>query len=148
MKRVKLEYSNSTDKNIIGIVCQKPDYWLALQLNKKLTIRLDRQEDIPIYKERLQSSILFHFFSFINHWGQGIFLLKNYTPFSTLFSKYKNFDYFILLDDSIPIQEYLLQIRNIQNIDAALTFPLSSIPKIEYFLEDLELHILEINKGL
>jgi hypothetical protein len=148
MKKVRLEYSNSRDKNIIGIVCQKPDYWLVLQLNKHLDIHLIRQKDIPVYQERLQVNVPFHFFSCVNNWEQNIFFFKNYSSISTLFTKYKNFDYFLILDNAIPVEESIANIRKINEVNAVLSFPIDSIPKIEYFLEDLEFHILEINKGL
>ncbi len=147
MKKIKLDYSNSTGKEIIGIVCQKPDYWLVLNLNNQLHLKLRRLEDIGIYKEKRKRLEYFHFYLWEDDRKRKYYLLKNKNQDSLLLDKLRGVDYFFILE-GVDNPEYLRnQIKKIQGVEAAIYFPITNIPKIEYFLEDLELHLIEIRNS-
>lgn len=146
MKKIKLEYSNSTGKEIIGIVCQKPDYWLGMKLNKHLHLKLSRQKDIGIYHEKRKRIEHFHFFLWENDRRQRFYLLKNRNRQLLLLNKLRGIDYFIITEGVDEPERLSNQIKKIPGIIAAIHFPITNIAKIEYLLEDLELHLIEIRK--
>ena len=148
MKKLRLKYENSEGKEIIGIVCQKPDYWLALQINTHLRIKLQRKEDIRVYQDALSTNVYFHFFMDEEDDRQKYYLIKNQSAVSSLFQRLKKSDYFLILEGFRSSGQISKILNKIPGIDAAIRFPLTNIPKIEYFLEDMELHLMEIKRRL
>ena len=148
MKKVKLGKPDPAVFDIIGIVCSKPDYWLSLHLNKVLHIQLSRKKDIPIYQDSIQKIVNYSFFMYKDEWNRRTYLLKNEVSGNLIFSKYKNFHYYLLLDGyATEIKEIDSKIKTIPSVLASIPFSFEGIPKIDYFLDDFEMHLLELLKS-
>ena len=148
MKKIKLGKPDPTGFSIIGIVCSKPDYWLSLHLNKVLKIHLARKKDIPIYQDSIHKLVEYSFFMYKDEWNRKTYLLKNEVSENPIFSKYRNFHYYLLLDGySNDIKEIDSKIKTIPSVLASISFSFKSIPKIDYFLDDFEMHLLELMKS-
>ena len=147
MKKVKLGRPSTANFNIIGIVCSKPDYWLSLHLNKTLGFTLTRKKDLSVFQDKLNKFFHYSFYAYEDEWNRKVYFIKNGVSEDYLFSKYKNFHYFLLLDGfSSKTKDIDSQIKTIPSILASIPFPFDSIPKINYFMEDFEMHLLKISK--
>ncbi len=147
MKKVRLGRPDPADFDIIGIVCSKPDYWLSLHLNQILNIQLSRKKDIPVYKDSIKKLVNYSFFMHTDEWNRSVYLLKNEMSKDPIFSKYKNFHYYLLLDGfSEAIKDIDSKIKTIPSVLASFPFPFENIPKVDYFLDDFEVHLLELLK--
>ena len=148
MKKIKIHrIDDNNDYQISGIICDKPDYWLALNLNRSLQINLVRTEDFPKYNPKTKSIAKFPFFHCSDEWERKIYLLANKSRENILFPTYKHFDYFLLFEKfTSGIDDINNAVRQIPGITACIPFPFESIPENKYFAEDLEMHLLDVTE--
>lgn len=148
VRKVKLNIDLNEDIIIIGISCHKFDYWIALQINKTLKLKLTRQPDLSVFDTEKESSINYPLFNFIKPDIQTSYsLISNHNPEGKLFPDQKSFDYFLLINGMIKADEkskLITAIKKIPNVLTAHNLNLKKIKNLPEFLSDLELHMIEI----
>ena len=146
--RLKKTKSSNKDHLLIGISSVSEDFMLAHFLNKHFQTSFIKQKDIPFYNTK---GLLghFHFHSFYNpDLRVEYYLFSNKNNNSVVFPKYRHFEYFILFAHStfsIPIEAILKELWTISVINAAIKIPIETIKNLDDVLEDIEIHLLEIN---
>ena len=147
-KKIRWEYIYDENINIIGISCHKMDYWITLQINEKLKLKLTRQPDLSVYAPEKLSSINYPQFRFINPDTQPAYsLISNHSPDGKLFPDQRSFDYFLLISGRLSDAEKLDLVEAIKKIPHVLIAHIMNLKKIKNFQEfftDLELHMIEI----
>lgn len=126
------------------------DYRLIYFASNTLGFSFNKLEDIPLYdkKGKVGDFSFYHFEDEVNHLNYYLFSNKNQGQIAV--SAYRNFDYFLLIDNKIEavFQRALLSnLRSIPILQAAMPIPLNSLKDIDILLEDVELHLIEIKKA-
>ena len=149
-RKNRLDPVKSTANAMIGIVTSHRDYMLAHFINKDLGINLVNQEDLPVYLSKTNSLSNFPFFSYYHPDLRTDFcLIGNYNGTHYVFPALKQLNYILLFQGAAyqqHINDYIALIRKIQGIQAAIHVNQPGIRDLNGFLEDLELHKIEIQK--
>lgn len=148
----KLSVSKSVDHqhSIIGLSCLANDYRLLYFASKNLGFSFNKLEDLPLYgkKDKLGDFSFYHFSDEEKQLNYYLFSNKNKGQIAV--SAFRNFDYFLLIDDVIDAvfqRELLNKLRAIPILQAAMNIPVSTIKDLDILLEDLELHLIELKKA-
>lgn len=150
--KIRLQTSQpaTEDYLMIGLSTAMADYRLSHLLNNQFQAAFRKRPDIPFYNK----SGLIGYFPFYHYFNEDIrvdyYLFGNKNQEKTALSDYKHFEFFILFKlsaFSIPEQEILSELRRLQGISAALKIPLQNLKSFDEILEDLELHLMEINSS-
>src|SRR5688572_6992706 len=96
-KTLHSKISDEYDFLLIGIVCQHKDYRLCHFLNKQLSVRLHRDADYEITKQRNKQKLSFAFYSYTPAEQAHYYLFANKTEGGILISDHKNMDYFLMI---------------------------------------------------
>ena len=147
----KLSISKSVDHqhSIIGLSCLANDYRLLYFASKTLGFSFNKLEDLPLYgkKDKLGDFSFYHFADEEKHLNYYLFSNKNQGQIAV--SAFRNFDYFLLIDDVIDAvfqRELLNKLRAIPILQAAMSIPASTIKDLDTLLEDIELHLIDLQK--
>ena len=147
----KLSLSKSVDHqhSIIGLSCLANDYRLLYFASKTLGFAFNKLEDLPLYgkKDKLGDFSFYHFADEEKHLNYYLFSNKNQGKIAV--SAFRNFDYFLLIDeviDAVFQRELLNKLRAIPILQAAMRIPASTIKDLDILLEDLELHLIDLQK--
>ncbi len=151
-KKVKIDIDFDRDNSLVGISCHRKDYWVAYKLNETLKIHLKRTEDIPVYNKKLDELIYYPLYFYHDPDCEvNFYLLINHNKKVKLFPSEKTTDYFLLINGQVSekfLQDKVKKIKTIPNVLMAFEIGLSKIKVIDNFLEDLELHMLEVSKKM
>jgi len=151
-KKNRLDPVKATANAMIGIVTSHRDYMLAHFINKNLGIDLVNQEDLPVYLSKTNTLCDFPYFSYYHPDLRTDFcLIGNYNGTHYIFPALKQLNFILLFQGAAyqqHINDYIALIRKIQGIQAAIHVNQSGIKDLNGFLEDLELHKIEIQKKL
>jgi len=149
--RLKKTKSSNDDHLLIGISSVSKDFSIAHFLNKHFQTSFIKQADIPFYNTKG----LIGYFKFHSFYDPDLrieyHLFANKNDKSIVFPKHRHFEYFILFAHSsfsIPIEDILKELWTISIIDAAIKIPLNTIKNLNDILEDIEMHLLEVNTKL
>lgn len=148
-KKLSISKSERPQHSIIGISCLANDYRLLYFASKLLGFSFYKLDDLPLYgkKNKLGDFSFYHFSDEEKHLDFYLFSNKNQGQIAV--SEYRNFDYFLLIDDKIEPalqRELLNKLRSIPVLQAAMSVPSNSLKDLDLLLEDLELHLNEIKK--
>lgn len=148
-KKLSVSKSVGTQHSIIGISCMSNDYRLLYFASKFLNFSFSKLIDLPLYgkKGKLGDFSFYHFSDEDNQLNYYLFANKNQGRIAI--PAYKNFDYFLLIDDEInsPNQRDLLsRLRAIPILQAAMNIPTNSLKDLDILLEDIELHLIDLKK--
>ncbi len=152
MRKLKLDIDFSSDISLIAISCHKPNFWLAMQLNKILKTDLRRMDDLPYYHPIAKELLPYVLFYFANDSeGFSYFLLGNYNPDGKLFPEYRAADFFLMLSGTSldeQIDQHLPKIKSIKGVLTSFAVEKEKIKDLKNFISDLELHMIDqIKKG-
>ncbi|OYT16866.1 MAG: hypothetical protein B7C24_05665 [Bacteroidetes bacterium 4572_77] len=146
--RFKPSAISSEEYLMIGISTSWDDFQLAHHLNKQFDNNFYKINDIVFYDKNGSLGN----FPFYYHRDFDLkldyYLLANRGDEHFLLPKYKNFEFFILFrvsTYSLPLKELLTKMRKLSNINAALEIPLLTVKNLSEILEDIEIHLMEIN---
>lgn len=149
-RRNKLETANDTANAFIGIATIHRDYKLVHYLNSNLGLELVNEEDLPVYNSKTDSLTFFPFFCYHHpDLRTDIYLIANSISTSVLIPTLRQINYFLLLQGAAyqqHIDTMIASIRKIPGIQAALLINQSGIKEIPPLMEDLELHLIELQK--
>lgn len=148
-KKLSVSKSDRQQVSIFGLSCLATDYRLLYFTSKTLGFSFAKMEDLPLYdkKGKLGDFSFYHFEDEVKH--LNYFLFSNRNQGHVAISAYRNFDYFLLIDDKIESSlqgELLNRLRSIPVLQAAMNIPLSGLKDLDILIEDIELHLIEIKK--
>lgn len=148
-KRLKLDTVYDDEVSIVGISCHKPDYWIALRINKALHFNLVHlPSDITISSIEGASPRSFPvFFSSSDETMISYFLIPNHSQEGRLFPDQKIMDYFMVVKGRIrqdDLNGLISLIKKIPNVLTAQNLNRKNIKNIDEFLGELEVFMLEL----
>jgi hypothetical protein len=148
-KKLSVSKSVNHQHSVIGLSCLANDYRLLYFASKTLGFAFNKLEDLPLYgkKDKLGDFSFYHFSDKEKH--LNFYLFSNKSQGQIAVSAYRNFDYFLLIDDVISTdfqRELLHKLRSIPILQAAMNIPSSTIKDLDILLEDLELHLIDLQK--
>lgn len=148
----KIESETNDDFIIIGLTTALPDYRLAWFINKELRIQLVKKIDFTsVYEKTAKSAVSCSFFMDQNSSAAFDFFLLNNTPGEhVLFKELKAFNYLLFIQfielDFDP-QTFIEKLSSIAQIMFPVTIEPAQIKAWPQFIEDLELHTIDIKKN-
>jgi hypothetical protein len=148
--KIRLQLSQPTKEEylMIGISSSLADYHLSHLLNKQFQLGFMRRPDIPFYSK---TGLIGHFpfYSFQDEdLRMDYYIIGNKNLGRIAIKDYKHFEFFILIQlssYSIAINDILVEMRKLRGLNAALTIPTQQLKSFNEILEDIELHLMEIN---
>ena len=151
-KKVKIDINFDQDNFLVGISCHRKDYWIAYKINEVLKIQMKRTDDLPVYNNKLEELIYYPLYFYHDFDCEiNFYLLTNHNSRSKLFPSQKATDFFLLINGPASekfVQDKVKKIKGIPNVLMAFEIALSKIKVIDNFLEDIELHMLEVSKKM
>jgi hypothetical protein len=148
-KKLSISKSVSQQHSIIGLSCLASDYRLLFFVSKTLDFSFTKLQDIPLYdkKGKLGDFSFYHFAEEEKH--LNYYLFSNKSRGQIAIPAYRNFDYFLLIDDKINAvyqRELLNNLRSIPILQAAMNIPSTNLKDLDILLEDIELHLNNLKK--
>jgi hypothetical protein len=147
-KKNRLEASIGEVNAIIGIATQLRDYRLVHFINKFLEVDLANVEDLPVFVPKADTFSYFPLYLYHHPDLRTDFcLIANSNGTSPLIPSLRQINYFLLLQGAAykqHVDEFIVSIRKIQGVQAAISINQSNIKEIGPILEGLEMHILEM----
>jgi len=107
-----------------------------------------RRPDIPFYSK---TGLTGHFAFYTFHdedLRMDYYIIGNKNQGKIAIKDYKHFEFFILIQlssYSIAVNDLLAEMRKLRGLNAALTIPTEQLKSFNEILEDIELHLMEIN---
>jgi len=147
--KIRLQQSQPTSEEylMIGVSSALKDYQLSHFFNRRFSTQFIKQTDIPFYgKQGLKGRFAFYYY-YDEDLRMDFYLFSNYSKNTYSIATYKHFEYFVLFKLSsflLPVNEILKEMRTISGVNAALQIPLKTIKTLDEILEDIELHLLDI----
>lgn len=147
----KLSVSKSVSQKIsfIGLSCLANDYRLLYFTDKSLGLSFAKLEDLPLY-DRNGKIGDFSFYRYTNEDKQlNFYLISNKSKGQIALSEFRNFDYFLLIDNHIKAayqRDLLKNLRLIPILQAAMNIPIDNVKDLDILLEDIELHLINLRK--
>lgn len=94
---LKLDENEQFDFLLFGIVCQQKDYRLCRELNIKLDVELDRQEDYTVFNNKRMEDQGFSCFRYTSPDEDDYLLVANKGTKGLLVPEQKQMDYFLMV---------------------------------------------------
>ncbi len=113
MKKIKLKQESTFPASLIGISSQHHDFQVAWSINKALQKKLTKTKSISVRLKSGEKSNVYNFsvFSYSDLDGNNFSLISNKEEGATLYTKYKNIDFFFIVkSNEISIDNVLLKI--------------------------------------
>ncbi|MCD4735180.1 MAG: IPExxxVDY family protein [Bacteroidales bacterium] len=148
-KKIKLKIDPDNEEFVIGIACQKNDYWIAYQLNSALKLNLRRIPDLPVIIGKSDKISRYQLFYYENPESMiSYFLISNRGTSGKLIPSLKNIDFFLLLNGNVVEKDLTTsEIKRIKHVLFANSIDLQGLKESVNLMSNLELHLLEINKN-
>jgi hypothetical protein len=100
-KRISLEDTNNFEFLLFGIICNKKDYRLCLELNKKLEIKLSKQDEYSVFNNKRMEDKLFSFYEYVTEENDRYNLIANKSTTGFLLPELKEIDYLFILNPNM-----------------------------------------------
>lgn len=144
----------SGEKNLpvfIGLACRLKDYQLSYHINKKLGFHLKKLPDLKILPPSLTQPCYYSLYRYQDaDLRMDYFLLSNHHPDSKLIPVFKQTDYFLLVTGEFTANQterFIRQLRAVPQVLLAYYLDMTKVRQAVGLLADLELHILETQRG-
>jgi hypothetical protein len=149
VRKIKVDPDYDEDIAIIGISCHKPDYRIALELNKSIHLNLVHQPfDLCVFDQQRNVELCYPVFFYADPDTQvSFYLIPNHHPNGKLFPDQKMMDYFMLITGIMKNEAQLELIADIKKIPQVLTahnLNLKKIKNLREFISDIELLMIKI----
>ena len=134
---------------MLGIVTTNTDYQLAHFINKAIDVNFSKYNDFEFNTCGRPSCFYSWYFCRCDELKIKAYLIENRHPEKKLISKHKQFDFFMILENSDAfdnINQLTTRLREIRNVTAVLSIKLSDIKNINLLLEENEMHELNYVK--
>lgn len=146
--RLQLRQPTTEEYLMIGISSSLADYHLSHLINKQFQVSFKRRPDIPFYSK----TGIIGYFAFYTFYDEDLrmdyYIIGNKYKGKIAIKDHKHFEYFILMrlsTYSIAVNDLLSEMRKMRGLNAALTIPTQQLKSFDEILEDIELHLMEIN---
>ena len=127
---LKLNEEDKFDFLLFGIVCQLRDYRMCREINVKLELDLERQEDFDVFNNKRMEEQGFAFFKYDSEDEDQYCLVSNRGPKGLLIPEHKQIDFFLM------IRQGRTQVDNVA--------VLNSLKEISIVLAAYELDLLNL----
>jgi hypothetical protein len=150
-KKHKLSPALSYDYSVVGIVSTLRDFRFCHFVNEVLNIKLSRNVDIPVNVQGSDQLFYFPFYRFYDvSYKINWYLMANKNHQQQwMLAGLKQLNFF-LVNDGIPsfmqLSGFVASIKKIPHVLMAQELDLNKAKKLNYLLEDLEMHILELDR--
>ncbi len=144
VKKIKLSGGGSYDYTTIGIACHMKDYRFAFFMNEQLGFNFRRLDDLVSGEEKDARGYSFYIYSHPEE-RRNYCLVSNYHEEGRLIPSEKGADFFLIVNDIIPISRKKEMISKIQKIPQALAayeIPSGKVKNLEVIFEEIEVHLL------
>ena len=150
-KKLKLDTVYDDEVSIIGISCHKPDYWIALKINKTLHLNLVHLPSDIMFSAIEGASPRYYpvFFYASDDAMLSYYLIPNHSQEGKLFPDQKIIDYFMLVKGRIKDDELsglISFLKKIPNVLTAQNLNRKNIKNLDEFLGELEVFMLEFSR--
>lgn len=146
----RLDPAFETADAFIGIATNMPIIQLVHYINSRSLLKLVREKDLPVYSEKTDSLNDFKFYHYQDEDYRSVFcLLGNSSSGLSLLPTHKQFSYFLVIQGAIPeekISQLVTQIKSISGVQLAAVIYQEPIKALGPILQDLELHLTELNQ--
>ena len=142
-KKFKLTGDFSPDYTVIGISSQARGYKLAMLVNEKLGLHLQRVDDLAFHKDAERVFMLYE--ATAKDSRRKYYLLYNRNPEGLLVPSLKGMDAFLIIDEEFNAVETSLALSTLRKgpgIQAAYEIKISTVKDFDLLLEDLEVHLI------
>ena len=121
MAKLKLEWEDDYDFDLIGICSSYADYRLCWNINKALSIQLSKGEDYPL-KNKKDGEFFFSFYEFVDDFDHSeYYLIKNQSfNYKKLIPEQDKIDYFLILKNNYN-KDIDVLVTDLKKIDCILT---------------------------
>lgn len=143
------------EKNLpvfIGLACRLKDYQLSYHINKKLGLHLKKLPDFTILPPGQTQPCSYSLYRYQDaDLRMDYFLLSNHHPDSKLIPVFKQTDYFLLVSGEFTANQtehFIRLLRTVPQVLLAYYLDTTRVRQVEVLLADLELHLLETQRGV
>jgi len=123
MGKVKLEIDYDYDFLLFGISCHFKDYRLCWALNRKLDLRLKKEEDLKISAQEPEKQAQFSFYTFQDDRAHlNYFVAANRGSEGYLIQEHRQVDYFMVIEgvlETLDSSEITKKLREMEVIITA-----------------------------
>ncbi|MEI6749351.1 MAG: IPExxxVDY family protein [Bacteroidales bacterium] len=135
----------------IGISYHLRDYRLVYEINKTLSLALEKVDDLPVYNPRtLGMSEYSCYTSTDSDTLLTYFLLSNAGSDGLMFGQYRQSDFFLLVKGAggNETEDKLVElIKTLPNVLTAFSIDQVKIVNVDILISDLELHEIQLKKN-
>jgi hypothetical protein len=143
-KKIRLSSGTSYDYTTIGIACHMKDYRFAFFVNEQLGFRFRRLDDLVSGEEKDARSYSFYIYTNPDD-RRNYYLVSNYHEDGRLIPSEKGADFFLIVNDILPLtfkKEIITKIQKIPQALAAYEIPAGKVKNLEIIFEEIEEHLL------
>lgn len=144
-KKFKLSSSLSGEYTTFGIACHLKEYRMAFLINQKLGFSFRRVEDLSLGDDEHKRSYPFFIFKHPDE-RRNYFMISNHHPDGRLIPAERGIDFFIVIDDALPLtlkKQIVSGIQSIPNVLTAFEIDQSKIKDLKIIFGEIELHLLK-----
>ena len=100
--RITKNYISLTDKQkfdfiLIGIICEKKDYRISMELNKKLEINLSKEDEYSVFNSKRMEDKTFSFYEYTTENDDRFNLISNKSQKGFLLPELNQIDYLFVV---------------------------------------------------
>ncbi len=132
-----LQFEEDYDFILLGIFCAYRDYRLCFEINRKLEVSMERQQDLELKMEKKGSSSLFSIFSCANSDEELYFIISNKGSNGYFVPEMKQIDYFLMIKNYsryTSVADLSLKLRELKIVNGVMEVEMSQIKSSENFL--------------
>lgn len=147
VKKLKFSQEELPDVQLVGIHTALPDYRLAYFINKETEINFERQDDLPVYDEKMKILKNYSFFNYNDSDKRtSYYLISNDHETGKMVEQYTQANFFLMVSENRnpeDLKSLMSKLRKIPSVTFVFEAVVNKIKDMEGILHDLELH--EIN---
>lgn len=130
----------------IGISSHLKDYRLSFFINQELGLKLKKIEDFVQADEQTNSYTYSLFYYRCPDTNNNFCLISNHHSEKKLIQAFKQFDFFLLVQNNLSPankKELISNLKKIPNLLAAYEIELKKVKNINHFMVDLEIQLID-----
>jgi len=144
VKKLSSNIDYTAEFSFIGISCHLKDYRLSFFINQECGLKLGKIEDF-VNEGNFDESITYPLFYYrCPDTNNNFCLISNHHSEKKLIQAFKQFDYFLLVENNLSAnkkQELISNLKKIPNLLAAYEIDLKKVKNINHLMVDLELQL-------
>lgn len=144
VKKLSANIDYTAEFSFIGISCHLKDYRLSFFINQELGLNFKKIEDFLLEDEQKQSFNYALFYYRCPDTNNNFCLISNHHPEKKLIQAFKQFDYFLLIQNNLSEtkkKDLISNLKKIPNLLAAYEIEFKKIKNINHLMVDLELQL-------